>query len=114
MKSPITTHILDTMAGTPAAGVGVALQLRKNDGEWKELARGVSDSDGRIMDLLPPNTRLAVGTYRLIFETGEYFRRKNIEGFYPRIAVEFEWKNNGHYHLPLLLSPFGYVTYRGS
>lgn len=114
MKSPITTHILDTMAGTPAAGIGVVLQLRGDDGGWKELARGVTDRDGRIMDLLPANTPLAVGTYRVVFETGEYFRRRNIESFYPRITVEFEWKNAGHYHLPLLLSPFGYVTYRGS
>jgi len=97
----ITTHILDISRGKPAAGVPVRLE-RKEGGQWKELARGATNADGRVADLLPQAPR---GLYRLIFET---------KGFFPDITIAFEVSDDRHHHVPLLLSPFGYSTYRGS
>lgn len=114
MKSPVTTHVLDVMRGKPAEGISVVLEARQADGEWRELGRGVTNSDGRIGDLLAPDFHLDVGIYRLTFLTGDYYRLMNVESFYPKISVEFGVTNGGHYHVPLLLSPFGYSTYRGS
>lgn len=114
MKSPITTHILDTSKGTPAVGVHVRLQRRQPDGTWQEISRGATNADGRITDLLPAESNLQGSDFRLVFETGEYFRRQNVEAFYPIVAVEFSPKGERHYHIPLLLSPYGYTTYRGS
>lgn len=114
MSSPITTHILDTGRGKPAEGIPVILERREADGSWQELGRGISNNDGRLTDLLPENFHVAVGIYRLTFIIAEFFRLTNRDSFYPRITVEFTVKNGGHYHVPLLLSPFGYSTYRGS
>lgn len=113
MKSPITTHVLDTARGAPAAGVAVVLE-RAGGGAVTEIARGVTDDDGRIGDLLEPG-RLEPGEYRLSFAVGEYFASHGVESFYPRASVEFLVKDpTAHYHVPLLLSPYGYSTYRGS
>ena len=110
-KSPITTHVLDTALGKPAAGVPVALFA---EGADTPLATGVTDADGRIGDLLPPGA-LAAGVYRLEFATAGYFQAQSADSFYPRVTVEFSISSAGeHYHVPLLLSPFGYSTYRGS
>ncbi|KAA0227486.1 hydroxyisourate hydrolase [bacterium] len=115
MKSPITTHVLDLSQGRPAAGVIVTLAQRTEFDEWQELACGTTNDDGRISDLMPANTPLVAGVYRLTFETGDYFSGLGIESFYPFAAIIFEVKNTEqHYHVPLLLSPFGYSTYRGS
>jgi 5-hydroxyisourate hydrolase len=114
MKSPITTHVLDITKGKPAAGVRVGLEIQRADGMWEELGRGVTNSDGRCGELLSEDFNLAVGAYRLTFLTGDYYRLMNVESFYPRIVVEFVVANGGHYHVPVLLSPFGYSTYRGS
>ncbi|MBX2989676.1 MAG: hydroxyisourate hydrolase [Bacteroidetes bacterium] len=114
MRSPVTTHILDTALGRPAEGIPVVLEMKQVDGAWNELGRGVSNSDGRVADLLPEDFHLAVGIYRITFLTAEYFRLMNRDSFYTRVVVEFAVKNGGHYHVPLLLSPFGYSTYRGS
>jgi 5-hydroxyisourate hydrolase len=115
MKSPITTHILDTMSGKPAAGVSVKLELLESGARWKELATAATNADGRVMDLLPETTRLVAGQYRLTFDTGTYFQLSRIETFYPKVVVNFEVKDPvAHYHVPLLLSSFGYSTYRGS
>ncbi len=115
MKSPITTHVLDTARGKPAAAVKVVLEMSTDANNWKELARGETDADGRIMNLLPENSKLSAGTYRLTFFTAGYFKSVGAEGFYPYIPVVFELKEPiTHYHVPLLLSPFGYSTYRGS
>lgn len=115
MTSPITTHVLDTMQGRPASGVPIALEQLDAAGKWQELARGVTDSDGRIKDLLPSEHRLAAGTYRMSFETAPYFEATGVKGFYPSVPVVFELQQPGeHYHIPLLLSPYGYSTYRGS
>ncbi len=115
MTSPITTHVLDTMQGKPAVGVPIALEHLDSSGKWVELARGTTDSDGRIKNLLPNGRLLASGTYRMNFETAAYFEASGIKGFYPSVPVIFELQQPGeHYHIPLLLSPYGYSTYRGS
>lgn len=110
--SQITTHVLDTMRGRPARGVSVVLQERLG-GRWKDMAQGRTDADGRVSDLLPAGRKLRKGTYRMLFDTGAYFKAAKIKSFYPCVAVYFDVEK-GHYHVPLLLSPFGYSTYRGS
>lgn len=113
-NSPITTHVLDTALGRPATGIAVKLDSRHGSDPWDCIAQGETDGDGRILDLLPPGT-LQAGHYRMTFATGDYFRRQAAEGFYPVVRIEFEVREpEQHYHVPLLLSPFGYSTYRGS
>ncbi|MBL1075796.1 hydroxyisourate hydrolase [Nocardia sp. 2] len=105
--STLSTHILDAVHGAPAAGVGVTLF----DGSSAEISSGTTDSDGRIGSLggtLPP------GTYRLRFETGAYFTAQGVESFYPEVTIAFVATGERHYHVPLLLSPFAFSTYRGS
>ena len=110
MKSPITTHVLDTARGRPAAGIAVTLARQSDDGAWTDLTRSETNADGRIGDLL--DRALRPGVYRLIFETGAYL---GDGAFYPEVAVVFEVADpDEHYHVPLLLSPYGYSTYRGS
>ena len=112
--SAITTHVLDTSRGRPAAAVPVALELRAADGTWGLAGRGVTDADGRLRDLLN-GAPLLVGTYRLTFDTKSYFDAVAIEAFYPEVSVVFEVRDAAaHHHVPLLLNPFGYSTYRGS
>ena len=112
--SAITTHILDTSRGRPAAGVVVVLDLRAGDGHH-ELCRGETDADGRLRTLLPQGAPVAPGVYRLTFHTAAYFAALGVEGFYPEVTIAFEIKDSAqHYHVPLLLNPFGYSTYRGS
>lgn len=109
----ITTHILDTSSGRPAAGVQVRLETRDGEG-WRQLGSGRTDDDGRAKDLLGEG-RLERGTFRLTFATGDYFRSRGVEGFHPEIAIVFQVTDPGeHHHVPLLVSPFGYTTYRGS
>jgi 5-hydroxyisourate hydrolase len=113
--SAITTHVLDTARGRPAAGVPVALEQRGADGTWRELGRGATDADGRLRDLLPAGAALERATYRLTFETAAYFTAAGATGFYPLVQVTFAVEHpQQHHHVPLLLSPFGYSTYRGS
>jgi 5-hydroxyisourate hydrolase len=112
--SPITTHILDTSRGCPAPGVLVVLEHERGGG-WLELGRGTTDADGRAKGLLPADATLQPGDYRLEFETGEYFARDGIATFFRTVVIHFTVTAPGeHYHVPLLLSPFGYSTYRGS
>jgi 5-hydroxyisourate hydrolase len=112
--SAITTHVLDTSRGCPAAGVFVVLE-RRTDSSWLKLGDGATDADGRCRDLLEPTTPLVAGTYRLTFQTGDYFRAHGATVFYPEVQVTFEVRDSAqHYHVPLLLGPFGYTTYRGS
>ena len=113
--SAITTHVLDTSRGRPANGVRVRLELETADGSWKQIGRGTTDADGRAKDLLPEGFALHGGVYRLIFETEAYFVAQNTEGFYGEVIILFTIRDpDQHYHVPLLLSPFGYSTYRGS
>lgn len=115
MRSPITTHVLDTARGKPAAGVNVALEARSAGGEWTKLAGGVTNADGRITDWMPGDATIAPGIYRATFDTGAYFKQLNEATFFPSVSIEFEVRDTGqHYHVPLLLSPYGYSTYRGS
>ena len=107
--SQITTHVLDAAVGSPARGVGVV--LARSDGA--EVASGVTDEAGRIADLGPE--RLDAGSYRLLFATGEYFAATGRATFYPAVSIDFAVADDGqHYHVPLLLSPFAYSTYRGN
>ena len=113
--SPITTHVLDLELGRPAADVAVRLEIQRLDKAWVELASKKTDSDGRVKDLLEPGASLDAGRYRLTFATGAYFAARDAKTFYAEIPVEFEITDpTRHHHVPLLLSPFGYSTYRGS
>jgi 5-hydroxyisourate hydrolase len=113
--SPITTHVLDTALGRPAEGIAVVLELADPEEGWTELAHGLTDADGRISSLLPDGAILASGTYRLRFATAAYFDALGVRAFYPEVVVLFRVDDPaGHFHLPLLLSPFAYSTYRGS
>jgi 5-hydroxyisourate hydrolase len=109
----ITTHVLDTARGRPAAGVPVVLE-RASDGGWELVGSGATDPDGRLRDLVAEGTSVADGRYRLTFDTGAYFRDRGEAAFYPEVAVVFTVAGDEHHHVPLLLSPFGYSTYRGS
>ncbi|MBL9007460.1 MAG: hydroxyisourate hydrolase [Myxococcales bacterium] len=113
LRSPITTHVLDTARGCPAADVPVRLERQVGDG-FEVIGRGVTNRDGRVADLLPPGT-LAAGVYRITFETGAYYESCATPGFYPYAQIVFVVRDvSQHYHVPLLLSPYGYSTYRGS
>jgi 5-hydroxyisourate hydrolase len=110
--STVTTHVLDTSQGRPAAGVPVQLE-RLVDGEPSLVAAASTDNDGRVRELGPDG--LPPGTYRVVFDTGAYFARSGQRTFYPEVAVSFLVESaDGHYHVPLVLSPFAYSTYRGS
>ena len=112
--SAITTHVLDTALGRPAAGVRVDLDVLEAP-SWRTLGRGTTDSDGRLRTLLPDGAPLVPGEYRLVFNTNDYFAGLHTTSFYKRVTVEFTvGVNEAHYHVPLLLSPFGYSTYRGT
>ncbi len=103
----LTTHVLDTVAGKPAAGVGIALLSG-----GKEVARAVTNEDGRLGE---PLLEDGEGEYELVFEIGEYFSRQDYEeGLFKRVGVRFEMKKGGKYHVPLVCTPWAYSTYRGS
>jgi 5-hydroxyisourate hydrolase len=113
--SAITTHVLDISTGRPAVGVPVTLELRSQSAGWEKVGKGETDPDGRIGDLLDTKTPFVPGHYRITFDTGIYFAGQEIEAFYPQVTVMFTVRDAAqHYHVPLLLSPFGYSTYRGS
>lgn len=113
--SAITTHVLDISKGRPAGGVPVVLERFSDEGKWHELGRGVTDEDGRCRNLLSPEAELLPGTYRLTFGTLAYFASEERESFYPEVAISFIVQDAAeHYHVPLLLSPYGFSTYRGS
>ena len=109
--SGITTHVLDTAAGTPAIGMMVALDVHQGS-EWIRLADGHTDNHGRLMSLTD-NIAIGLGVYRLTFDTGTYHR--DVNSFFPEVQVTFAVADaSGHYHVPLVISPFGYSTYRGT
>lgn len=112
--SSLSTHVLDTSIGRPAAGVALTLERRESS-RWVELRRGSTDADGRCRELLPEGVRLQQASYRLTFDSGAYFAARGVACFYPFVSVVFEVREDArHHHVPLLLSPFGYSTYRGS
>lgn len=112
--SAITTHVLDTSIGKPASGVPIKLELRNEDGSWEPRGHGVTDADGRLRDLLK-DAPLSIGTYRISFDTYAYFTAQKVEHFYPEVSIVFVVRDAAsHFHVPLLLSPFGFSSYRGS
>jgi 5-hydroxyisourate hydrolase len=112
--SAITTHVLDTARGCPAAGIRVALEQMDAHEQWKPIGHGATDADGRLRTLMPAATPVVPGTFRLVFDTKAYFDGLGVRGFYPHVVVTFIVGEEAHYHVPLLLSPFGYSTYRGT
>jgi len=117
--SPITTHVLDTSLGRPAVGLRVVLERGGKASEWQIVGHGETDEDGRQRTLMADQARLASGLYRLVFDTRRYFEGRGVRALYPSVIITFEVaedgeKNAPHYHIPLLLGPFGYTTYRGS
>ena len=108
--SSITTHVLDTTRGRPAAGIPATLDFQISDKEWKQIGSGVTDADGRIRTLMDAGVGITKGVYRLTFDIESYQ-----PGFYPHVVLVFRVDDpNEHYHVPLLLGAFGYTTYRGS
>jgi len=111
----ITTHILDTARGRPAAAIPVVLERRDDTGEWMTVGRGETDRDGRLRSLYPDGTSLLPAVYRLTFQTRRYFDSLGVTAFYPEVVVVFETAaGETHYHVPLLIGPFGFTTYRGT
>ncbi|GAX73777.1 hypothetical protein CEUSTIGMA_g1228.t1 [Chlamydomonas eustigma] len=126
LRSPITCHVLDSAQGVPAQGMPLALfKLEEHSNLWEKLSSGVTNEDGRVGGLLPPSNYLAPGKYRMFFDTSTYFNACKLKHpnffsdipFYPEVTIDFDIapeKATEHYHIPLLLSPYGYSTYRGS
>jgi 5-hydroxyisourate hydrolase len=111
----ISTHVLDTSLGRPASGVPVYLERRSSSGAWQTVASNETDADGRCRDLVPSGDPLSPGVYRITFDTERYFGALHVEGLYPVVIVTFVVREAAsHYHIPLLVSPNGYTTYRGS
>ena len=112
--NPLSVHVLNLENGLPSPGVNVTLEKHVDNG-WQPLAQGVTNEQGRIGELFPAKLAFEAGEYRVVFKTGEYFKKTGRETFFPEIPVIFEVKNaEQHYHIPLLLSPYGFSTYRGS
>jgi 5-hydroxyisourate hydrolase len=113
--SRISTHVLDLAQGKPAKDVPVRLERREHSGDWVRLGTSRTDGDGRCGELLPENEALRAGLYRLVFDTASYYRAQEAGGFYPVVEITFHVREGeSHFHIPLLLSPHGYTTYRGS
>jgi 5-hydroxyisourate hydrolase len=113
--SRLSTHVLDTSVGLPARGVAVALDRRGDDGAWQPVAHGVTDDDGRLRLVDDQRAALVAGVHRLTFDTGAYFASRGTPTFFPSVALTFEIEGAPeHQHVPLLLAPFAYSTYRGS
>jgi 5-hydroxyisourate hydrolase len=110
----LSTHILDLARGKPATGVPVRLERQDASGGWIAVNSARTDPDGRCGQLLP-HGEFPAGLYRLVFDTASYFRSSNVEALYPKVEVTFEVREGeSRFHIPLLLSPNGYTTYRGS
>jgi 5-hydroxyisourate hydrolase len=113
--SRISTHVLDTALGKPAARVPVRLEHREKGGGWTTLGSSITDADGRCGQLLGESQSVAEGVYRLIFDAAAYYAAQNVQGLYPVVEITFAVReDDSQLHIPLLLSPNGYTTYRGS
>ncbi len=111
----ISTHVLDTAQGKPANDVPVRLERQESGGEWRLIFSSRTDGDGRCPQLLPENETLRAGNYRLAFDTASHYLAQKIQGLYPVVEITFQVRDGeSHFHIPLLLSPHGYTTYRGS
>ncbi|WCO01204.1 2-oxo-4-hydroxy-4-carboxy-5-ureidoimidazoline decarboxylase [Psychroserpens ponticola] len=113
LSSHLTTHALDTSIGVPAKHMLITLKGLRNN-QWKPMSVGITNNDGRISDVLPPGQLLSPGNYTMTFNTANYYKNNNQNGFYPEASIQFEVTDGSHYHIPLLINPFGYSTYRGS
>lgn len=111
--SQITTHVLNTSIGKPGKGIKIALKAFHQQ-SWQTIAIGITNEDGRIANLLPANINLVPGNYQMSFDTLTYFEEQQVKGFYPEVNIHFTTFDQSHYHVPLLINPFGYSTYRGS
>ena len=114
MSATISSHVLDTSRGKPAAGVHVTLEHKDARGHWVKVGEADTDHDGRVRSAVPAHHRVELGVYRLTFDTGAYAREQLAETFFPEVSIVFEIKEATHHHVPLLLSHYGYSTYRGS
>ncbi len=113
--SKITTHVLDVSIGQPAAGVLVSLDRQTKRGDWEIIGSQKTDKDGRARDLVPEGDSLTAAVHRLTFDVGPHFSDRQVDSFYREVTIAFIVSDaSQHYHVPLLLSPFGYSTYRGS
>ena len=111
----ISTHILDIVVGKPAKDVSVRLEKQNTRGDWRLLTSARTDQDGRCAQLLPEGEDLSAGVYRLSFDTGSYYALQKIDALHPLVEVTFQARDGeSHFHIPLLLSPNGYTSYRGS
>jgi len=110
----ISTHVLDLAEGKPAVDVPVRLEKHETGGEWVRLSSSRTDDNGRCSQLLPEDDGLPAGLYRLAFDTASYQQARNVDGFFPVVEITFQVRDGeSHFHVPLLLSPYGYTTYRG-
>ena len=110
----ISTHVLDTSLGIPGRGIALYLERLERD-SWCRIGGGITNDDGRVGDLLSDGVHLEQGRYRMSFETGDYYQNLEMSTLYPVVRIVFDVGGvKEHYHIPLLLSPFGYSTYRGS
>ncbi|MBL4905159.1 MAG: 2-oxo-4-hydroxy-4-carboxy-5-ureidoimidazoline decarboxylase [Flavobacteriaceae bacterium] len=113
LESQLTTHALDTSIGVPASHMLISLKGFKN-GEWRPMSVGITNKDGRIADVLPPGKFLEPADYIMTFNTKNYYETHGQKGFYPEVSIQFTVTDKSHYHIPLLINPYGYSTYRGS
>lgn len=111
--SHLTTHVLDTALGRPGKDLPIKLQ-HLQEGRWHTVTVGITNADGRVPDLIPQERDLPKGVYKITFDTHAYFEQQQIKGFYPTVEIQFYMDGPEHYHVPLLISPYGYSTYRGS
>ncbi|MDR6677665.1 hydroxyisourate hydrolase [Pseudomonas oryzihabitans] len=112
--NPLSVHVLNLETGVPSAGVHVTLERQVGE-SWQPLAEEVTNAQGRVPALFPEDQTFAKGEYRVVFKTGDYYRQQGRSAFFPEIPVVFEVTQPAqHYHIPLLLSPYGFSTYRGS
>jgi len=113
-QNPLSVHVLNLENGLPSANVKVVLEAQQND-KWTEINTGTTDEQGRIAELYPKDAPLQKGVYKVTFKTGDWFRQKNERSFFPEVPVVFVIDGSlEHYHIPLLISPYGYSTYRGN
>ncbi len=113
-QNPISVHVLNLQDGLPSPHVKVTLEEQKN-GKWTQLSQSETNEQGRVTALYPENMKLVKGTYRVTFKTGDWFKAHQQKSFFPEVPVIFEVDGSvEHYHIPLLLSPYGYSTYRGN
>lgn len=109
----LSTHVLDTSRGAPAAGIAVTV-ARWSDARWRSVATAVTDRDGRCLDLLAKGASFEKGRYRIRFEIAAYFEQQGQRPLYPYVEIVFEVADERHYHMPLLVTANGFTTYRGS